>query len=197
MSKMSNIVDVYVGARLRMRRTMLGMSQSKLGELLGVTFQQVQKYEKGSNRISASRLQHTARVLEVSPGYFFEGAPAQSAELGFAEEQIDDFIRNSIANLIWVPFGHGFTGKLVILTSHIANSPAGAPTTLRGLTSDPGRAGGAFASGRSVRQAEFGRIVRFTERTNRRRHRLPTPAKSPDQRSGGAPLGREHAGRRD
>jgi transcriptional regulator with XRE-family HTH domain len=85
MSKSSNIVDVYVGARLRMRRTMLGMSQSRLGELLGVTFQQVQKYEKGSNRISASRLQHTARVLEVPPGYFFEGAPAQSAELGFAE----------------------------------------------------------------------------------------------------------------
>ena len=80
MSKSSNIVDVYVGARLRMRRTMLGMSQSRLGELLGVTFQQIQKYEKGSNRISASRLQHTARVLEVSPGYFFEGAPADFGE---------------------------------------------------------------------------------------------------------------------
>ena len=74
MSKVSNIVDVYVGARLRMRRTMLGMSQSRLGELLGVTFQQIQKYEKGSNRISASRLQHTARVLEVSPGLFLRRA---------------------------------------------------------------------------------------------------------------------------
>ena len=83
MSKMSNIVDVYVGARLRMRRTMLGMSQSRLGELLGVTFQQIQKYEKGSNRISASRLQHTARVLEVYPGYFFEGAPAEFGRTGF------------------------------------------------------------------------------------------------------------------
>jgi transcriptional regulator with XRE-family HTH domain len=81
MSKVSNIVDVYVGARLRMRRTMLGMSQSRLGELLGVTFQQIQKYEKGSNRISASRLQHTARVLEVAPGYFFK-APADPAEPG-------------------------------------------------------------------------------------------------------------------
>lgn len=98
MSKVSNIVDVYVGARLRMRRTMLGMSQSRLGELLGVTFQQIQKYEKGSNRISASRLQHTARVLEVSPGYFFEGAPANSAEPGFAETP-----RNPTLSTSWPP----------------------------------------------------------------------------------------------
>ena len=98
MSKVSNIVDVYVGARLRMRRTMLGMSQSRLGELLGVTFQQVQKYEKGSNRISASRLQHTARVLEVSPGYFFEGAPADSAEPGFAEESSQSYVVDFLAS---------------------------------------------------------------------------------------------------
>jgi transcriptional regulator with XRE-family HTH domain len=98
MPKVSNIVDVYVGARLRMRRTMLGMSQSKLGELLGVTFQQVQKYEKGSNRISASRLQHTARVLEVSPGYFFEGAPADSAEPGFAEESSQSYVVDFLAS---------------------------------------------------------------------------------------------------
>ena len=64
MAKMSNIVDVYVGARLRMWRTMF--NDEPIGELLGVTFQQVQKYEKGSNRISASRLQHTARVLGAS-----------------------------------------------------------------------------------------------------------------------------------
>ena len=75
MKKSSNFVDVYVGARLRMRRTMLGMSQSRLGELLGVTFQQIQKYEKGSNRISASRLKHRPRVLEVSPGLFLLRAP--------------------------------------------------------------------------------------------------------------------------
>ena len=98
MSKSSNIVDVYVGARLRMRRTMLGMSQSRLGELLGVTFQQIQKYEKGSNRISASRLQHTARVLEVSPGYFFEGAPADSAEPGFAEESSQSYVVDFLAS---------------------------------------------------------------------------------------------------
>jgi transcriptional regulator with XRE-family HTH domain len=98
MSKVSNIVDVYVGARLRMRRTMLGMSQSRLGELLGVTFQQIQKYEKGSNRISASRLQHTARVLEVSPGYFFEGAPADSAEPGFAEASSQSYVVDFLAS---------------------------------------------------------------------------------------------------
>jgi transcriptional regulator with XRE-family HTH domain len=98
MSKSSNIVDVYVGARLRMRRTMLGMSQSKLGQLLGVTFQQIQKYEKGSNRISASRLQHTARVLDVSPAYFFEGAPAQSAEPGLAEEPSQSYVVDFLAS---------------------------------------------------------------------------------------------------
>jgi transcriptional regulator with XRE-family HTH domain len=98
MSKVSNIVDVYVGARLRMRRTMLGMSQSRLGELLGVTFQQIQKYEKGSNRISASRLQHTARVLEVSPGYFFEGAPADAGEPGFAEEPSQSYVVDFLAS---------------------------------------------------------------------------------------------------
>ena len=79
MAKPSNIVDVYVGARLRMRRMILGMSQSKLGELLGVTFQQIQKYESGANRISVHRLRLTARVLEVSPSYFFEGIIAPLA----------------------------------------------------------------------------------------------------------------------
>ena len=60
MNRPSNIIDVYVGARLRMRRMMLGMSQGRLGQLLGVTFQQIQKYEKGTNRISASRLKEAA-----------------------------------------------------------------------------------------------------------------------------------------
>ena len=98
MAKASNMVDIYVGARLRMRRTMLGMSQSKLGELLGVTFQQIQKYEKGSNRISASRLQHTARVLDVSPSFFFEGAPAQAAEGGFAEDTQQSYVVDFLAS---------------------------------------------------------------------------------------------------
>ncbi len=65
-------MDVYVGGRVRQRRTMLGMSQEKLGEALGLTFQQVQKYERGANRIGASRLYQISEVLDVSINYFFE-----------------------------------------------------------------------------------------------------------------------------
>jgi transcriptional regulator with XRE-family HTH domain len=67
--------DTHVGKRVRMRRMMLGMSQEMLGDALGVTFQQVQKYEKGTNRISASRLQRISDVLQVPVTFFFEGAP--------------------------------------------------------------------------------------------------------------------------
>ena len=65
-------VDVAVGNRVRGRRILMGMSQERLGKELGVTFQQVQKYEKGTNRISASRLADISKILDVSPGYFFE-----------------------------------------------------------------------------------------------------------------------------
>jgi transcriptional regulator with XRE-family HTH domain len=74
--KSPNPIDVYVGSRVRMRRLMLSMSQEKLGDALGLTFQQVQKYEKGSNRIGASRLQHIAHVFQVPVAFFFEGAPS-------------------------------------------------------------------------------------------------------------------------
>lgn len=90
MEKRPNPTDQHVGARVRMRRILLGMSQEKLGEALGVTFQQVQKYEKGSNRISASRLQRISETLGVTPAYFFEGAPGPEIEPsnGFAEESV-------------------------------------------------------------------------------------------------------------
>src|SRR5450755_3178467 len=71
--------DRHVGERVHMRRSMLGMSQTKLGDALGLTFQQVQKYEKGANRIGASRLQHISQILQVPVPFFFEGAPAASA----------------------------------------------------------------------------------------------------------------------
>jgi transcriptional regulator with XRE-family HTH domain len=76
MSKRSDPVDKHVGNRIRVRRVMLGMSQTTLGKALGVAFQQVQKYEAGKNRVSASRLHQIAQTLQV-PGapYFFEGAP--------------------------------------------------------------------------------------------------------------------------
>ena len=76
-----NPIDVYVGARVKMRRTLLGMSQKKLGEAIGLTFQQVQKYERGLNRISASRLFDISKVLEVPIGFFFEEMDDQVAEL--------------------------------------------------------------------------------------------------------------------
>jgi transcriptional regulator with XRE-family HTH domain len=86
MAKTPNPIDKHVGSRLRMRRLMVGMSQGRLGEALDVTFQQIQKYEKGANRIGASRLQQLARVLEVPPAFFFEGAPSFEADKpAFAE----------------------------------------------------------------------------------------------------------------
>jgi transcriptional regulator with XRE-family HTH domain len=82
-----NPVDKHVGSRVRMRRKMLGMSQEKLGDALGLTFQQVQKYEKGTNRMGASRLQHISHILQVPVPFFFEGAPhlpGQPAGIGDA-----------------------------------------------------------------------------------------------------------------
>lgn len=70
-----NPVDVHVGTRIRLRRTLMGLSQEKLGELVGLTFQQIQKYEKGANRVGASRLYQFAKVLEVPPSFFFDDMP--------------------------------------------------------------------------------------------------------------------------
>src|SRR5713101_5899029 len=74
--KAPNPIDKHVGSRVRMRRMMLAMSQEKLGDALGLTFQQVQKYEKGTNRIGASRLQQISHILQVPVAFFFEGAPS-------------------------------------------------------------------------------------------------------------------------
>src|ERR1700675_3418861 len=70
--------DKHVGKRVRMRRLMLDMSQTNVADALGLTFQQVQKYEKGTNRIGASRLQHISQILQVPVPFFFEGAPSAS-----------------------------------------------------------------------------------------------------------------------
>lgn len=78
-TKKPNPIDIHVGGRVRLRRMMLGMSQEKLGEQLGITFQQIQKYEKGTNRIGASRLQNIATVLSVPVSFFFDGAPGQGS----------------------------------------------------------------------------------------------------------------------
>ena len=73
-----NPVDVHVGSRVKLRRTLLGMSQEMLGEAIGITFQQVQKYERGSNRIGCSRLYDLARVLDVPVSYFFDAIPVSA-----------------------------------------------------------------------------------------------------------------------
>lgn len=75
MTKSPNSTDIHVGARVRMRRLMLNLSQTELGDALGVTFQQVQKYEKGANRIGAGRLQQISSFLQVPIPFFFEGLP--------------------------------------------------------------------------------------------------------------------------
>jgi transcriptional regulator with XRE-family HTH domain len=97
--KSPNPIDVHVGSRVRLRRMMLGMSQEKLGESLGITFQQIQKYEKGTNRVGASRLQHIATVLKVPVSFFFEDAPGTPEEAaGFAEQPhsyVVDFLSSS------------------------------------------------------------------------------------------------------
>jgi len=95
LKKAPDPIDRHVGSRVRMQRILMKMSQEKLGEALGITFQQVQKYEKGANRIGASRLQQISKTLKVPPSFFFEGAPAggptaQSA--GFAEESSSQYV---------------------------------------------------------------------------------------------------------
>lgn len=84
-AKRPNPTDVYVGSRVRMRRKMLGLSQERLGERLGITFQQIQKYEKGTNRVGASRLQAMSQALDVPVAFFFpDSTPAQAT--GMNEE---------------------------------------------------------------------------------------------------------------
>lgn len=91
-----NFVDRHVGNRVRMRRLLVAMSQEKLGELLGITFQQVQKYEKGSNRVSASRLYQISRVLGVPVQYFFDELKDVDGPSGFAESEGADAIAGAL-----------------------------------------------------------------------------------------------------
>jgi transcriptional regulator with XRE-family HTH domain len=97
--KSPNPIDIHVGSRVRLRRMMLGMSQERLGDSLGITFQQIQKYEKGTNRVGASRLQHIATVLKVPVSFFFEDAPGTpDGTAGFAEQPhsyVVDFLSSS------------------------------------------------------------------------------------------------------
>ena len=102
--KIPNPIDRHVGGRVRMRRVMLGMSQEKLGDALGLTFQQIQKYEKGTNRIGASRLQQISRTLDVPPAFFFDGAPSFEAvaspepgHMGVAEDSNAPYVADFLS----------------------------------------------------------------------------------------------------
>jgi transcriptional regulator with XRE-family HTH domain len=99
-----NPIDIYVGGRMRLRRIQLGMSQGALASKIGVSFQAVQKYESGDIRISASRLYDVAQVLQVAPGFFFEGYPdgLVAGNLGEAETELgqETFDRREVMSLI-------------------------------------------------------------------------------------------------
>jgi transcriptional regulator with XRE-family HTH domain len=95
MAKRPNPTDVFVGGRVRMRRKMLGLSQEKLGEMLGITFQQIQKYEKGTNRVGASRLQAMAQALDVPIAYFFPDSTA--AQAGGMQEESANFMMDFVS----------------------------------------------------------------------------------------------------
>jgi len=103
-----NYIDVHVGSRIRMRRQLISMSQEKLGELLGITFQQVQKYEKGSNRISASRLFYAAKILGVPVQAFFEDLPGTEGDSGFNESSEQSSVMSSMMNAEGIKLAKAF-----------------------------------------------------------------------------------------
>lgn len=90
--KQANPIDIQVGSRVRIRRMLIGMSQEKLGDLLGLTFQQVQKYEKGVNRIGAGRLFEIARILGVPIDFFYDGVASSADTLASAAPPVMEFV---------------------------------------------------------------------------------------------------------
>jgi transcriptional regulator with XRE-family HTH domain len=108
--KAPNPIDKHVGSRVRMRRMMLAMSQEKLGDALGLTFQQVQKYEKGTNRIGASRLQQISDILQVPVEFFFEGVPTvQTSGNGLKEAPSASYVSDFLATTEGLSLSKAFT----------------------------------------------------------------------------------------
>jgi transcriptional regulator with XRE-family HTH domain len=107
--KAPNPIDKHVGSRVRMRRMMLAMSQEKLGDALGLTFQQVQKYEKGTNRIGASRLQQISQILQVPVSFFFEGAPASGPEQAVKDAPSPAYVSDFLATSEGLSLTKAFT----------------------------------------------------------------------------------------
>jgi len=103
-----NPVDLHVGARVRMRRKFLGMSQEGLAETIALTFQQVQKYERGSNRISASKLWEIAKALKAPVAYFFEGYGENEAVEGFSESESEQFVHGFLMTTEGIELAEAF-----------------------------------------------------------------------------------------
>lgn len=106
--KKPNPIDVHVGSRVRLRRTMQSMSQEKLGDALGITFQQIQKYEKGSNRIGASRMQQIAEALKVPVAFFFEDAPQPAGTSGLAESSSTSYVVDFLSSAEGIELNRAF-----------------------------------------------------------------------------------------
>ena len=130
--KKPNPIDVHVGSRVRLRRTMLGMSQEKLGEHLGITFQQIQKYEKGANRVGASRLQEIARVLNTPISFFFEDAPGDAEKTGgFNEAESSNYVVDFLSSSEGLQLNRAFVKikdakvrrKIVEMVKALADEP--------------------------------------------------------------------------
>lgn len=110
-----NPIDAHVGARVRLRRMLTGMSQERLGELLGVTFQQIQKYEKGANRIGASRLYEISRILDVPVQYFFDDLPEEGGRPiarphGFSDAAGEPFVMDFVSSTEGLQLNRAFFG---------------------------------------------------------------------------------------
>ena len=131
--KKPNAIDIHVGSRIRLRRTTLGMSQEKLGEALGITFQQIQKYEKGTNRVGASRLQNISTILNVPVSFFFEDAPGDpsTGQPGMAEANSSNYVVDSLSSSEGLQLNRAFIKipdpkvprKLVDLVKSLASEP--------------------------------------------------------------------------
>jgi transcriptional regulator with XRE-family HTH domain len=103
-----NPVDLHVGARVRMRRKFLGMSQEGLAETIELTFQQVQKYERGSNRISASKLYEISKALKAPVAYFFDGYGQSEAVEGFSESESEQFVHGFLMTTEGIELAEAF-----------------------------------------------------------------------------------------
>lgn len=124
-------IDKHVGSRVRMRRLVLDMSQGDLGDAIGLTFQQVQKYEKGTNRIGASRLQQIATTLQVPVAYFFEGLPGAASRPANAGDIVEKFFTLPYAVELaghYVGMAHNADRRAVTDMAHaLARRPAPIP----------------------------------------------------------------------